>query len=65
MNFRYRNQCKGKVKHASQGKADAAVRSVYKRYPHEEGRWAAYFCKCCGKYHMGHLGKKELEKSTK
>lgn len=48
--------CVGKQRHASKGKAEAAIRGLQRRGldEPERGRLHAYFCNRCGCYHVGH-----------
>lgn len=50
-------QCKGKVRFPSQGKADAAARSLERddeRNGRDLGPVRGYFCVRCRSYHIGH-----------
>lgn len=48
---RFEAQCRGKQKHGSKGKADAAARSYEDRFG---GTMAVYPCKFCKGWHVGH-----------
>ncbi len=48
---RWKSQCGGKQKHQSQGKAEAASRSLEQRFGEKVN---AYFCRYCKNWHVGH-----------
>jgi hypothetical protein len=49
-------RCKGKIRHATQGVAEAACRSLMRRGMDraEEGRLNVYWCPRCLRWHVGH-----------
>lgn len=50
----HRNQCAGKHKHKSRGKAEAQVRSLVKRFDKDVADFDIYQCIYCGFFHCGH-----------
>lgn len=48
--LKYSRQCEGKVRHPSQGKAEAQVRSLRRI---STDAFATYRCDWCGKWHVG------------
>jgi hypothetical protein len=46
--------CRGKVRHVSRGKAEAAMRSL-QRFEHKRPL-RVYLCGVCKGYHVGHYG---------
>ncbi len=67
MNFSYQQSCAGKCKHASVGKAEAAIRSLYVRYPEKkDDRYHAYLCRFCKKWHFGrwHISQWQYDNKT-
>lgn len=63
MNLSYGHSCAGKFKHASCGKAEAAIRSLYARYPEkQQDNYHAYHCMYCKHWHFGRQQISQWEK---
>lgn len=54
--------CTRKVKYASQARAEVAIAYLHKRCPEGDATLAAYPCRVCGQWHVGHVPISPLDK---